>query len=98
MTATLMPNNRVLRIASVSCQNTSWPRLVVPKTCGQPGGTSERRDEGVQCRIRRDIRKDGKHENDTGQAGADGEFDIGAQQVTQSAPHQRASTRGSSSG
>ena len=40
MTATAMPNSRVLRIATESCQNTSWPRLVVPNTCGQPGGSS----------------------------------------------------------
>ena len=35
-----MPNSSVLRIAKVSCQNTSWPREVVPSQYAQDGGTS----------------------------------------------------------
>ncbi len=39
-TATVMPKSSVLRIAAVSCQNTSWPREFVPIQYVQEGGTS----------------------------------------------------------
>ena len=39
-TATVMPNNSVLRIEKVSSQNRSWPREVVPIQYSADGGTS----------------------------------------------------------
>ena len=38
--ATMMPNSNVLRSATVSCQNTSCPREVVPSQNSPPGGMS----------------------------------------------------------
>ena len=62
------------------------------------GWLVQRCDVDVQRRIWREIGQHGDHQHDAREAGADGELDIGAQQITQGAPHQRASTRGSSKG